>query len=108
MYKRAFQEPKDMPSKRELEHNMHLLSYSPLKNIGFCRHPILESDEVKNKLQELLKKGFIRPSTSPFGSLIILVPNKDGTRRMFIDYRDMKNITLKNHYPLPMIKVDNL
>jgi hypothetical protein len=58
---------------------------------------------VKKQLQQLLEQGVIRPSTSPCGSPIIIVPKKDGTWRMCIDYRALNKITLKNQYPLPRI-----
>ena len=63
----------------------------------------LENDEIKKQVQELLEKGFIRPSTSPCGSPIVLVRNKDGLWRMCIDYRALNKITIKNCYPLPRI-----
>jgi len=63
----------------------------------------LENAEIKKQVQGLLEKGFIRPSTSPCGSLIILVRKKDGSWRMCIDYRALNKITIKNHYPLPCI-----
>jgi hypothetical protein len=82
---------------------IQLLSDSPLSNIGLYRQSVLEANEVKKQLQELLEQGVIRPSTSPCGSPIIIVPKKDGTWRMCIDYRALNKITLKNRYPLPRI-----
>jgi len=61
----------------------------------------LENAEIKKQVQELLEKGFIKPSTSPCGSPIILVRKKNGSWRMCIDYRALKKITIKNRYPLP-------
>jgi hypothetical protein len=59
--------------------------------------------ELKSTLDDLLSKGFIRPSVSPFGAPILFVKKKDGTRRMVIDYRLLNRITVKNKYPLPRI-----
>jgi len=70
------------------------------------RLPALENAEIKKQVQELLEKGFIRPSTSPCGSPIILVRKKDGSWRMCIYYRALNKITIKNCYPLP--RVDDL
>jgi hypothetical protein len=62
--------------------------------------------ELKDQLQELLEKGFIRPSILPWGAPVLFVKKKDGTMRMCIDYRELNKITIKNKYPLPQI--DNL
>ena len=54
-------------------------------------------------MQELLDKGFIRPSTSPWGGRILFVKKKDKTLRLCIDYRQLNRVTIKNRYPLPRI-----
>jgi hypothetical protein len=54
-------------------------------------------------LEELLKKGYIRPSVSPWGAPILFVKNKDGTLRLCIDFQQMNKDTIKNKYPLPII-----
>ena len=65
--------------------------------------PIMESMEIKKKIQELLNKGIIHPSTSPCGSPIVLVPKKGETWSMCVDFRALNKITVKNRYPLPRI-----
>ncbi|GJT32650.1 putative reverse transcriptase domain-containing protein [Tanacetum coccineum] len=62
-----------------------------------------EMKELSNQLQELSDKGFIRPSSSPWGAPILFVKKKDGSFRMCIDYRELNKLTVKNRYPLPRI-----
>ncbi|PPY87793.1 reverse transcriptase family protein, partial [Escherichia coli] len=62
-----------------------------------------ELKELKVQLQELLDKGFIRPSVSPWGAPVLFVKKKDGTLRLCIDYRQLNKVTIKNRYPLPRI-----
>ncbi|GJW33492.1 retrovirus-related pol polyprotein from transposon 17.6 [Tanacetum coccineum] len=59
--------------------------------------------ELSNQLQELADRGFIRPSTSPWGDPVLFVKKKDGSFRMCIDYRELYKLTVKNRYPLPRI-----
>jgi hypothetical protein len=59
--------------------------------------------ELKEQLQELLHKGYIRPSASPWGAPVIFVPKKDSTQRMCVDYSSLNEVTIKNKYPLPRI-----
>ena len=63
----------------------------------------MELAELKKQLQELLDKGFIRPSVSPWGAPVLFVKKKDGSMRMCIDYRRLNQVTVKNRYPLPRI-----
>ena len=62
--------------------------------------------ELKVQLQELLDKGFIQPSNSPWGAPVLFVKKKDGTLHLCIDYRQLNKVTVKNRYPLP--RIDNL
>ena len=59
--------------------------------------------ELKEQLKDLLDKGFIRPSVSPWGAPVLFVRKKDGFLRMFIDYRQLNKVTIKNKYHLPRI-----
>ncbi len=85
-----------------LQHTIELLeSKTPFK------HPYqlspLELAEAKKQIADLLAKGFIQPSQSPFGAPILFVQKKDGTLRMCIDYRALNALTVCNRYPLPNI-----
>ncbi|KAL5782564.1 hypothetical protein ACOSP7_007593 [Xanthoceras sorbifolium] len=62
-----------------------------------------ELKELKIQLQELLDKGFIRPSVSPWGAPVLFVKKKDGSMRLCINYRQLNKLTIKNKYPLPRI-----
>jgi hypothetical protein len=64
------------------------------------RHPRRFKDEIEKEIKELLAMGHIRPSSSPFASLIVLVLKKDGTMRMCIDYRALNKKTIKKRYPI--------
>jgi len=68
-----------------------------------CKMLVLENAEIKKQTQGLHGKGVIIPSTYPCGSPIVLVPKKDGTWCMCVDFRALNKITLKNCYPLPHI-----
>ena len=62
-----------------------------------------ELKELQMQLEELLKKGYIRPNVSPWGDHVLFVKKKDGTLRLCIDYRQLNKATVKNKYPLPRI-----
>ncbi|GKG03475.1 hypothetical protein Tco_0311111, partial [Tanacetum coccineum] len=62
-----------------------------------------ELEELSEQLKELQDKGFIRPSSSPWGAPVLFVKKKDGSFRMCIDYRELNKLTIKNRYPLPRI-----
>ena len=63
----------------------------------------VELQELRVQLQELLDKGFIRPSTSPWGAPVLFAKRKDKTLRLCIDYRQLNMVTIKNRYPLSRI-----
>jgi len=102
-YDEMFQEPRGLPSKREIQHEIHLQHDAPLPNIGMYKMLTIEMEEIKKQVQELLNQGVIKLRTSPCGSPIVLVLKKYGTWRMCMDYRALNKITAKFFYPLPRI-----
>ena len=66
----------------------------------------VELQELRVQLQELFYKGFIRPSTSTWGAPVLFAKKKDKTLRLFIDYRQLNMVTIKNRYPL--LRIDDL
>ena len=98
-----FQEATRLPPKREIQHEIQLQQYCPLPNIDMYHMSIMENDEIKSKIKDMLDKGLIRPSTSPCGSSIVLIPKKDGTWCMCVGFQDLNKIMVKNRYPLTRI-----
>lgn len=92
-----------MPPDREIEFSIDLaLGTAPIYKRPY-RMDANQLAELKDQIQELLEKGYIRPSTSPWRAPIIFVPKKDGGTRMCVDYQALNEATIKNKYPIPRI-----
>nr|GFA64741.1 putative reverse transcriptase domain, aspartic peptidase domain protein [Tanacetum cinerariifolium] len=92
-----------IPPVREVEFSIELIPRAePISKVPYRMVPI-ELKELKDQLQELLERGFIRPSVSPWGAPVLFVKKKDGSMRLCIDYRELNKITIHNRYPLPRI-----
>ena len=100
----VFQENlQSLPPVREIDFAIDLvLGTAPIFEIPYRMAPA-ELKELKTQLQELLGKGFVRPSFSPWGAPVLFVKKKDGTMRLCIDYRELNKVTIRNKYPLPRI-----
>ncbi|GJX37418.1 putative reverse transcriptase domain-containing protein [Tanacetum coccineum] len=98
--------PEDLPGlppARQVEFQIDLVpGVAPVARASYRLTPA-EMQELSTLLQELFDKGFIRPSSSPWGASVLFVKNKDGSFRMCIDYRELNKLTVKNRYPLPRI-----
>jgi len=92
-----------MPPDRDIEFIIELLLGTAPKAKRPYRMGVNELAELKKQLRELLDKGYVHPSSSPWGAPVLFVENKDGTQRMCIDYRSLNEVTIKNKYPLPRI-----
>jgi hypothetical protein len=93
-----------MPHERKVEFAIELIPGIAPISMRSYRVSRPELVELKKQIDELLEKGYIRPSTSPWASLVLFVEKKDGTKRMCIDYRSLNEVTVKNKYPLPRIE----
>ncbi|GJU90230.1 putative reverse transcriptase domain-containing protein [Tanacetum coccineum] len=92
-----------LPPVRQVEFQIDLIpGTTPVARAPYRLAPS-EMQELSNQLQELSDRGFIRPSTSPWGALVLFIKKKDGSFRMCIDYRELNKLTVKNRYPLPRI-----
>nr|GEW28102.1 reverse transcriptase domain-containing protein [Tanacetum cinerariifolium] len=92
-----------LPSVRQVESQIELVPGAAAVARAPYRLAPLEMQELSNQLQELADRGFIRPSTSPWGAPVLFVKKKDGSFRMCINYRELNKLTIKNCYPLPRI-----
>ncbi|GKC62339.1 putative reverse transcriptase domain-containing protein [Tanacetum coccineum] len=92
-----------LPPTRQVEFQMDLVpGAAPVARAPYRLTPS-ELQELSTQLQELSDKGFIRPSSSPWGAPVLFVKKKDGSFRMCIDYRKLNKLTVKNRYPLTRI-----
>jgi hypothetical protein len=92
-----------MPPDRDIEFVIEFkLCTAPIYKTLF-RMTTPKLAQLKEHIKELLEKGFICPSSSPWGAPMIFVPKKDGTQRLCVDYCALNEVTIKNKYPLPRI-----
>jgi hypothetical protein len=92
-----------MPPDRDIEFVIELRpGTTPIYKTPY-RMATPELAELKKHIKGLLEKGFIHPSSSPWGAPVIFILKKDGTQRLCVDYRALNEVTIKNKYPLPRI-----
>ncbi|GJY65938.1 putative reverse transcriptase domain-containing protein [Tanacetum coccineum] len=92
-----------LPLSREVEFRIDLIPRAmPVAKSPYRLAPT-KMQELSNQLKELQEKGFIRPSSSPWGAPVLFVKKKDGSFRICIDYRELNKLNVKNRYPLPRI-----
>jgi hypothetical protein len=99
----VFKEVPRLPQMRDIDFSIDLMpKVAPVSKTPY-RMSTVELKELQMQLEELLKKGYIRPSVLPWGAPIFFVKKKDGTLRLCIDFRQLNKVTVKNKYPLPRI-----
>ena len=87
----------------QVKHSIDLIPWAPLPNGTVYNRSLMENEEIKRQIQELIQKGNIRLGSSPCRSPIVLVQKKDGTWKLYTDYRALNKITVRNQYPIPRI-----
>lgn len=98
----VFSTPAALPPPRSCDHVIPLVSGATPVNVQTYRYPPTLKNEIEHQVQDMLEKGFIQPSSSPFSSLVLLVQKKDGSWRFYVDYRYLNALTVKLVYPIPM------
>jgi hypothetical protein len=99
----VFKEILGFPPKGDMDFSINImLGVAPISKTPY-RTSTHELEELQMQLEELLKKGYICPSVSPWCAPILFVKKNDGTLRLCIDFRKLKKVTMKNKYPLPRI-----
>ena len=106
-YRDVFDDPQLPEMERpSVEHRLRLREpVDPIRKVPYRMAP-LQKEALREELQKFLKKGWIRPSYSPWATVALVVPKKDKTWRVCIDYRDLNAVTKMDAYPLP--KIDEL
>ncbi|MCO5548361.1 hypothetical protein L7F22_001818 [Adiantum nelumboides] len=97
--------PRELPPKGgDDDHMIELIPGSSLPNKPLYRVSKAQQEEIMRQVNEMVEKGMVRPSSSPFCSPILLVQKKDGTYRMCVDYRALNRITIKNRFLVPRVE----
>ena len=93
-----------MPPDRDIKFIIELIpGTGPIAQRPYSMNPV-ELVELKKQLDDMLSKGLIQPSASPWRSPVLFVDKKDGSIRLCTDYRKLNDVTIKNKYPLPKIE----
>ena len=103
-YADIFKEPDSLPPARGIfDHRIPLQTGANPVNIRPYRYPLKQRDIIEQIIEEMLGRGIIQNSTSPFASPVVLVGKKDGSWRLCVDYRELNKSTVKDKYPIPVV-----
>ena len=99
----VFQEVPRLPPKRDIDFSINLMHGAAPVSKAPYRMSTPELKELQLQFEEILKKGYIHPSMSPWGASVLFMKKKDRMLRLCIDFRQLNNVIVKNKYPLPRI-----
>ena len=91
-----------LPPQRACDHAIPLVAGAKPVYIRPYRYPPALKDEIERQVQDMLDKGLIQPSSSPFSSPLLLVKKKDGSWRPCVDYRHLNALTIRGKFPIPI------
>jgi hypothetical protein len=98
-----FKEIPGLPTKRDIDFSINLIPGVAPVSLTPYRMSTPELKELQMQLEEILKKGYIHPSVSPWGAPVLFLKKKDGKLRLCIDLRQLNKVNINNKYPLPRI-----
>ncbi|XP_026419514.1 uncharacterized protein LOC113315452 [Papaver somniferum] len=102
-YADIFRTPTSLPPERLQDHRIPLIGGATPVNIRPYRYPYFQKTEIEKIVSELQQAGFIKPSSSPYSSPILMVRKKDDSWPMCVDYHALNKITVKDRFPIPMV-----
>lgn len=103
-YEDVFKEPQGLPPRRQHDHKIPIKPGAIPINCRPYKYASEKKIVIENMVQDMLQAGIIRNSSSPYASLVVLVTKNDKSWRMFIDYRALNHITIKDKFPILLIE----
>ena len=102
-HSKVLETPKGPPPIHDHDHSIHLIPGSVCPNIRPSRYPYAQKSEIECMVAEMLEAGIIQPNQSSFSAPVVLMHKKDGSCCMFLDYRELNKLTIKDKFPIPVI-----